>query len=304
MTFLSFPRLQGLAAALALALWGWLCLFPSAQASSTPAGRISVTSAGQGPDVIFIPGLGSSAEVWRLHVEKLKPAHRVHVVQVHGFAGTPAGANARPPLLGPIRDEILAHVKQAGLRRPALVGHSMGGLLALMIAERDGAAVGNVLIVDSLPFFPLLFDPNATVEGSAQMAETIRDRILAQGQAAYAAGQAGTMAMLVKTTGPEAAAVLAAAQASDHRVVAHALHEIWQTDMRPRLPAIRNRVLVLYPFDVTMGLPQSSVDVLYQGAWATLPDKAVVRVDGSYHFIQVDRPERLTAEMLRFLEPQ
>lgn len=304
MPFFARLRLHGRTAALVLALWGWHGLVPSAYAGDAPAGRISVTSAGQGPDVVFIPGLGSSADVWRVQVEALKPTHRVHAVQVRGFAGTPAGANAQPPLLGPIRDEILAHVRRAGLQRPALVGHSMGGLLALMIAERDGAAVGRVVIVDSLPFFPLLFDPNATVEGSARMAASIRDRILAQGQAAYAAGQPETMALLIKSKGSAAAAVLAASQASDHRLVAHALYEIWQTDMRPHLPAIRNRVLVLYPFDVTMGLAPGSVDALYQDAYAPLPDTSVVRVDGSYHFIQVDQPERLTMEMQRFLSAQ
>ena len=109
------------------------------------------------------------------------------------------------------------------------------------------------------------------------------------------------MARLIKSKGPEAQAALAAAQASDHKVVAHAMYEDFTTDMRPRLASLKAKVLVLYAFDATMGIPQAAVDGLYGSAYAALPDKQVVRVDGSYHFIQVDQPDRFHDELARFL---
>jgi pimeloyl-ACP methyl ester carboxylesterase len=47
----------------------------------------------------------------------------------------------------------------AGLRRPAIVGHSIGGLIALEVAERRPDAVGRLLIVDALPFYSLTISP-------------------------------------------------------------------------------------------------------------------------------------------------
>jgi len=63
--------------------------------------RISVSVKGQGSDVILIPGLASSAHVWDATVAHLAATHRVHVVQVAGFAGSPAGSNASGPVLEP-----------------------------------------------------------------------------------------------------------------------------------------------------------------------------------------------------------
>ena len=51
--------------------------------------RLSVEVIGQGPDVILIPGFGCSREVWRVTAERLKATHRVHLVQLAGFAGEP-----------------------------------------------------------------------------------------------------------------------------------------------------------------------------------------------------------------------
>ncbi|MDD1963504.1 phage terminase large subunit family protein, partial [Pseudomonas sp. 39004] len=55
---------------------------PAAQASATLSkDRISVTVEGAGPDVILIPGLASSREVWQDLAARLKHSYRLHQVQ-------------------------------------------------------------------------------------------------------------------------------------------------------------------------------------------------------------------------------
>lgn len=279
----------------------FLQIYTHAKSDDVSAPRISVAVVGQGPDIVMIPGLASSAEVWRNEANRLKDHYRVHLVQVAGFAGTPVGGNAQAPLLLPIRDEIVAYIRAKNLNRPVLVGHSMGGLLSMMIAESHPEAISNVLIVDSLPFFGLLSNPKATVESVTPVAAQFRDQVMAQSQADYAQGQVRTMSMLIKSKGADAQAALAAAQSSDRKVVAQALYEDWTTDMRPHLPAMKMKVAVLYPYDTTMGVPQETVDAIYNNAFATLPNRQVIRVEGSYHFIQIDQPERFHAEVMKFL---
>ena len=60
--------------------------------------RISVEVVGQGPDVVLIPGLASSRETYRRTAERLRGRYRLHLVQVAGFAGEPAAANASGPV--------------------------------------------------------------------------------------------------------------------------------------------------------------------------------------------------------------
>src|SRR4051812_19012492 len=62
-------------------------------AAADPPTRFSVAVTGQGPNVILIPGLATSGEVWGDTVKHLALSHRVHVVQVAGFGGTDATAN-------------------------------------------------------------------------------------------------------------------------------------------------------------------------------------------------------------------
>lgn len=114
--------------------------------ATTPT-RFTVTVEGQGPDVIMIPGLASSADVWRPAADKLKAHYRVHLIQVSGFAGTPPRANASGPVLAPLRDE---------LDHPTIVGHSLGGLLGLMLADSSPDVVGKLVVVDALPFFGMM----------------------------------------------------------------------------------------------------------------------------------------------------
>ena len=110
--------------------------------------RILVTVRGAGHDVLLIPGLASGPAIWNGVLGAL-PGYRYHLVQVRGFAGLPADANGSGPLLQPIADEIARYVASAGLKRPAIVGHSMGGTLAMLVGLKGLA--GRVMVVDMLP---------------------------------------------------------------------------------------------------------------------------------------------------------
>ena len=126
--------------------------------------RFSVDVRGRGRDVILLPGLMSGRHVWDAAVRAV-PGYRYHLVQVAGFAGDPARGNARGRVLAPLAEEVSRYIEAEGLRRPAIVGHSMGGLAALMLAVDHPALPGKVMVVDALPFIGPLFGA-ASVEAS------------------------------------------------------------------------------------------------------------------------------------------
>ena len=57
--------------------------------------------------------------------------------QVSGFAGDAARGNRAGPVIAPLADEIARYIVDRRLARPAIVGHSMGGTLAMMIAPQQ-----------------------------------------------------------------------------------------------------------------------------------------------------------------------
>src|SRR5438128_2130181 len=135
-----------------IALTGLACLAPqSLHARSGPAAasraafqptRFSVVVEGSGPDVIMIPGLTSNRRVWDQAVASLGGHYRVHRVQIAGFGGEPAHGNAQGPVLAPVVEELHAYIAANRLSRPFVIGHSIGGLLTLMLAQRHPGDVG------------------------------------------------------------------------------------------------------------------------------------------------------------------
>ena len=271
-------------------------------AAPTPASdRIIVAVTGQGPDVILIPGLASSGHVWDATVAHISAHHSVHVVQVAGFAGSPAGSNASGPVFEPLVEAIHSYIAANHLQGAAVIGHSLGGTMAMRLAVSHPGDAGKLLIVDSLPYVGMMFGPQLTVPMVQPQATMIRDKTVNGTQEDYAAAEPTQMARLIKSHNAEANAAIAAASASDHRVVGQALYDDLITDLRPDLARIAVPVTVLYPWDETSGAPQQVFDQLYTGAYTALPHGKVERVDGSYHFIMIDQPAAFQAKVDAFL---
>ncbi len=261
--------------------------------------RLSVEVLGAGPDVIFIPGYASSREVWRDEAERLSATHRVHMVQLAGFAGEP-WVHGDGPFVQPVIDELARYIDEAGLQAPAVIGHSMGGMSALMLAQQYPALVGKVMSVDSLPFFSALFGPQVTVDAARPFAEQAAAGTLAADDASFRAGQVQGAAGYVNDPATRAAMV-EWGMASDRQALATAIREVMLTDLRPALPAMTTPVWAVYASDANGGAPAAMADALWQREYATLPGVTLIRVDDSRHFIMADQPERFSEIVDRFL---
>jgi pimeloyl-ACP methyl ester carboxylesterase len=100
--------------------------------SAHAATPFEVRVTGTGTDVLLIPGLASSGAVWDDTVKQLCVKHRCHVFTLAGFAGVPA----RPgPLLHDVDAALAAYIERHHLQAPAVVGHSLGGFVALKLAS-------------------------------------------------------------------------------------------------------------------------------------------------------------------------
>jgi pimeloyl-ACP methyl ester carboxylesterase len=281
----------------------FLLLFAASHALAAGPGapRFTVTVQGAGPDLILIPGLSSSTAVWDATAARLRARHRVHLVQVAGFAGAPAAGNAEGLVVAPLAEALAAYIAENRLRAPAVIGHSLGGEAALMLAARHPEAVGRVMAVDSLPFYSLLFNPAATAESVRPQADAMRAALLAQTDEQAAAATQASMARLIRTESARAAPI-AGGRASDRGVVARAIHELITTDLRPELGRIRAPLTVLYAYDPLYGVPAEAIDGIFRSAYANAPGATLQRIDGSFHFIMFDQPEAFAAAVDRFLQ--
>lgn len=262
--------------------------------------RIAVISRGQGSDLILIPGLASTADVWRATAMQLEGRCRLHLVSVRGFGDLAAQANASGPILGPIADDVRRYVAEQRLERPAIIGHSMGGQIGVRVAADAGDRVGRVMTVDSSPFFPALISPQATtrdVEPLAQVAyqalQFLGDDVLLARSRAMGVELGGASDALFGSIGW---------QGGDRRVLAQALYEVMTVDLRPRLADVRAPVTVVYGWSPDDASPRSRADSLFRSAYARLRSPATFeRIEDAEHMVMIDQPGRFLAAVNRFL---
>jgi N-formylmaleamate deformylase len=251
---------------------------PAAAQRFQPA-RFSVEVVGRGPDVILIPGLTAGREVWRGTVAAV-PGYRYHLIQVAGFAGEPARGNRTGAILAPLADELARYIAGRRLVRPAIVGHSMGGTLAMMLAARQPAVVGKVMVVDMLP------QPAGLLGGTAGDFGPLARMMESQG------GRRLFSNLMTAFSPPTAAR-------SDPEVTGRAMRELAVTNLTADLPRIRVPLTVAYASPDR--LASAAIDRQFARAYSGARNARLVRIDGSGHMVMLDQPARFRAAVADFL---
>jgi len=255
-------------------------------------------------DVILIPGLSSSPEVWDGLTEQLKGRYRVHRIHIQGFSGAPAEDNATGPVSAPVAEDLARYIAEQGLKKPAVIGHSMGGTIGLMLAARHPDSVGRLMVVDMMPFVGAMFGvpgTNPTAESVAPMADQIYASMTSSTDEQYQQQAAATVNGMIRTESLRAGPLEDTAR-SDRAVSSAAYRELIVTDLRPELARITAPTEVLYVTFEFPGMTPEITDGIYQASFASLPGVTLTRIDDSAHFIMLDQPARFAADVAAFLD--
>lgn len=136
-------------------LFSALCLNVFAQTKSYP---FEVSKTGKGKQaIIFIPGFASSGDVWNETKTVFEKDFTCYTLTMAGFAGVKPQPN---PSFENWKNEIANYIKTNKIEKPILIGHSMGGGLALAIAADYPELIGKIVVVDALPCLAALSDPS------------------------------------------------------------------------------------------------------------------------------------------------
>lgn len=256
----------------------------------------------RGTPLIFIPGLSSGAWAWQEMADRYAKDHVVYVVTLAGFDGTPA-AGARP--FAAAEASVLALMDHRKIVKPVLIGHSLGGTMALHLAATHPDRFAGVVSVDGLPVFPgsetLPADQRAAYAARVQGSLPRDPAVFATSQNAFMASAGG---VIDPATGQRLAAQSAR---SDPGSVAAYLGDILTADFRPELARIRVPVLLVVPYYAPdyakRPFPYNAADKLieYRTLMAGTPDLTVVPIAPSRHFAMFDQPEKLRQAIDAFL---
>lgn len=269
-------------------------------ASSDPQ-SFSVSVTGEGPPMLLIPGLASSGHVWDETVAHYKQHYTCHVVTLAGFGGEPPIEET--PFLPIVRDALLQYIADEKLDAPVVVGHSLGGFMALWLAVTQPAAIGSVVVVDGLPYLAAAQNPAATSETMRPQAEQMRAMSASYTQDQFRQQQMMILPAMI-TDSSDVATVVATAGESNPGTVAQAMFELMTTDIRDDLTHIEAPTLVIGTWVAykAYGGTRDQTLATFNQQYAKLEGADIQLSDTARHFVMYDDLPGMLAAMDRFLD--
>lgn len=273
-------------------------LFAAQESRAAPA-AFAVEVTGKGKPIILIPGLASSGEVWKSTVAHFCGDRECHVLTLAGFAGVPP---IDAPLLSTAAQQIVEYIDAKKLGQPVLVGHSLGGLLALRIAAQHPDKVGKLVIVDSLPALGATQVPDITPQQLKSMADRMRDSMQRQDGATFAAAQRNAIGTMV-TSPADVERVVGWGGKSDKRTVIDAMSDVMSTDLRQAVTGIKAPTLVLGSWAAYKNFAsRAAIEGTFKSQYQKLPNVTIALSAAGRHFLMYDDPQWMFAMMEAFLK--
>ena len=252
--------------------------------------------------LVLIPGVASGPWVWYEMIARFAPRFTIYAVTLPGFDGR--AASDRKDLFASFAKDFWTMLAEQGITRPTVIGHSLGGTLAIALAEEHPELLAGIVAVDGLPVFPML--AYATPEQRAAAALQFSSMYASLDSSKKLASQEQYMSTL-GTIRPELVEPTAQLQAkSDMKAVAAWTQEDLGSDLRPQLGKIVIPFLEIMPYNPSdakppMNYSQEQTLAFYRALVAGAPKVSVVAIAPSRHFVMLDQPAGLNKEIESFL---
>jgi pimeloyl-ACP methyl ester carboxylesterase len=105
------------------------------------------------PELVFVPGWCCGASAFEPQSRHFGKRHAVTVVELRGFGRSSVPADGYD--VATFADDVAALCAQAGVERPVVCGHSLGGMVAIELGYRYPGLVRGVVALDPGPVDPL-----------------------------------------------------------------------------------------------------------------------------------------------------
>jgi pimeloyl-ACP methyl ester carboxylesterase len=235
---------------------------------------------GEGPlPVVLLHGLGGSARDWDRIKGVWSRTMTLYTVDFYGHGRTPP--LDRPTTLMDLARGVMQLMQKEKIEHPVILGHSMGGLVALQLAEINPGAFAALVIVDIPPcrksVKPTAADRKAFADGADQFIREHWGRWATQPE--------------------DAEAVVKSALATDRKTFLDLYWDVQKADLRPGFGALRLPVLVVYAEPTGGFSAADDPQKLYDG----VPAIQFSIISGVRHFIMLDDPRTFSVTVFNFL---
>ena len=187
-------------------------VFAPAQVVTTAMGPVEYRSVGSGPVLLMIAGYASTMEIWDPRfVDALVRHYRVVIFDNAGIGSTRALAS--PLTIDSMADQTSALITALQLKKPDVLGWSMGGMIAQALAVRHPSQVQKLVLCATFPGTGSVAPTQSVINSltSGNVAQSMAQLFPADQAVAQSAFQGATSAY---PTGPSVSGAIVKAQAA------------------------------------------------------------------------------------------
>ncbi|WP_430428524.1 alpha/beta fold hydrolase [Maribacter litoralis] len=251
--------------------------------STTAQGNpFEVKVIGEGNPILLFPGFACTGEVWDTTVAELSKEYECHVFTFAGFGDVAA---IEKPWLPKIKEGVVSYISENKLENPVLLGHSLGGALALWMAA-EGNSYKELIIVDALPSTGALMMPDFKSEYMVYDSP-YNKQLLAMNDTDFEA-MATQMASGMTKEKSNQEIIKNWMIKADRETYVYGYTDLLKLDLREDLSKINTPVTILAatePYGLEMA--KSTYDLQYKA----LAEYTIEFANGSSHFIMYDQPQ-------------
>lgn len=255
----------------------------------TVLGKVGYLRAGAGPAVVLIHGVGMHAQIWAPQIAALAQHHDVIALDMlgHGQSMLPPD----PPALADYADAVVELLDTLDIPQAAVIGHSMGALVALQTGLAHADRVERLVAM------------NGVFQRSPELRQAVLARAEELEQKGFSASIAPTLARWFGDPVPEALAPVCALAREALQTVrvdgyqrTYALFATSDAVFAPTLPHLAMPALFL-----TGEQDVNSSPAMSQAMAALAPLGRAEIVPGVRHMMALTHPEDINARLLAFL---
>ena len=253
---------------------------------------ITVEKRGQGGPVLFLPGFTSPGRVWDETVQNLQGQKQSHLVSYAGFNGiTPIDT----PWYSSIKAALLQYIHTEKLSGLTIIGHSMGGTLAIDLAATLPDKVTKIILVDALPCMRALMMPGVKAS-ELQYNSPYNQQMLQMKETAFQ-NMAGMMAKNMTDNQLKTDTLVQWSVATDRNTFVYGYTDLLRLDLRDDLKKVKAETLILgAPFPSA-----AAVMPTFEQQYANLAHKTIALAPAGKHFIMFDQPRWFYNKVNAFL---
>jgi pimeloyl-ACP methyl ester carboxylesterase len=250
--------------------------------------RLAFESRGQGePPMLFVHGWCCDHTYFRPQMDHFAAWHRTVSIDLRGHGSS--DAPVQDYSMDAFVDDLVWTCTELQLKKPILVGHSMGGVIGLTLAGRFPDLLSGLVMVDS-PVHMLL-GRSPTPEDRGRVAARVAERFSAQDYLDVARRLIDSF--FLSTDDPiRRAEITQGMLATPRHVMASSISNISACDLISAAQASSVPLLYIQAASDREGLEELA---------ALCPGAVIARTAGSGHFNQLEVPEQVNAMIERFL---